>query len=261
MRDVIGSAGIGVMPPARGGSTLPRARGGSSLPGARGRSNLPGAWSRALVLLAAIAMLLVGVAGCRPAPDTGPAARLASELPADLWAAIDAEFTFDEEVTARLREMNADLLGVYPDEFDVQWWAFSREGSVAEAYAALPVPADSAPVEPFEASAGDLVAEHLEFWADELADLRDAAWHVRAESKAAEWAGVRQTVAEFGLATGSHAEAEATDWSAVFADADGDPELELATWVFSVVSPIVDLERLEVVEGTYLIVRVLDTVY
>lgn len=234
MRDVIGSAGIDVTPRVR---------------------------SLALLLLVAIATLLGGVVGCRSTADADPVARLASELPADLWAAISSDFTFDEEVTARLQEMNADLLGAYPDEFDIQWWAFSYAGSVREAYESLPIPAESAPVEPFEASVGALVADHLEFWEAELAGLRDAAWHADAEGKVAEWSGVTQTVAEFGLATGSHLEADEVGWSAVFEAADGDPDLVLATWVFSVVSPIVDLERLETVGGTFLIVRVIDAAY
>lgn len=134
--------------------------------------------------------------------DGGPlvGATRPGDLPDTLRSAIPAPFTYEPEVTALLREASAQLAETLADEeagppMKEQWWAFSHEGSVEEAFADLDLPQDAYKAPPTTAPLANVLAAHSDTSRDLLAAVWGREWRERLEARAGEWADVEQRLA------------------------------------------------------------------
>lgn len=178
-------------------------------------------------------------------PFADPPESLGAELPPDLWASITASFNYHPALTDRFASMGADLSAQMPPLHDVQAWILAHPGNAADAFAALTIPPNSEVIPPYELTLDDALDLYLEILAPEIEAARGAAWLANARTLLPAWAEQSQTLGKFAFTTEAYP-------GAVEAALDGeDPYI---TWAFSVISPLVDLDALEIIPGTYLVI-------
>lgn len=176
---------------------------------------------------------------------TDPPEVLAAELPPDLWASITPAFDYQPSLTERFTNMGADLIAQMPPLHNVQAWVFSHPGDVHAAYTALEIPAEAEAIPPYKLTLDTALDLYLESWATQLEAARGAAWIADAHTILPDWATQTQTLAEFNFTVVAYP-------GAIEAELEG--EDPFVTWAFSVLSPMVDLDAIEIIPGTYLVI-------
>lgn len=174
-----------------------------------------------------------------------PPQSLAAELSPDLWASITAAFDYLPVLTDHYNAMGADLTVQMPALHDVQAWVFTHLGDVAAAFAALDIPAEAEAIPPYELTLDQTLDLYLEAWAPELESARGTDWIADAQAQVPAWAEHTQTLGEFNFTVEAYPGA---------VEAEIEDEDPYVTWAFSVFSPMVDLDALEIIPGTYLVI-------
>ena len=195
----------------------------------------------ALALLAG-----VGMTACR-LPDAHHTRLLKAELPFSTWESINSAFSFDSDQTEAMRNQAAQVFASVPD-YKVGWWVFAYPGTVQQAASALVSPPGAVVAPPRTDSLGDALETHLAWWAEEQRRAKGEAWLNEAHARAAAWKSRTQDVA---------------DVTYVQEEFFGSNEemLRSVSWSFALVSPLIDLERLETRAGTYLVIARYDWLY
>ena len=170
---------------------------------------------------------------------------LIEELPEKLWLSIHSNFDFEPEVSQIMGRMSTDILALLPDHFNMRWFVFSHPGSVDEAFDDLFIAPGVETNPPYETPVDDILRLFLYIWEPEIKAARGAEWIAKAENKVLEWQGLVQTQADLNFLE------EAYEGAVEAGIENEDPFI---TWTMTVTSPIVDLDELELIEGTYLIV-------
>ena len=170
---------------------------------------------------------------------------LAVELPEDIWQSVAADFTFEPELTHLMATMNADIRAEFPDNFNMDYYVFSYSGSVDEAYGKLFIPSDAISIPPEGRDVSDVVNLFIQMWEPFLSVLRGPVWFDKAESQVQAWQGKEQRIARMNFLS------EAYEGAADDPQEDQDP---FYNWDFIIASPIIDLEALNLIEGTYLLI-------
>jgi hypothetical protein len=177
---------------------------------------------------------------------------LTDELPEAAWSVIASDFSFEPEQTQLVRNMSTDLFASFPDNFEMQWWVFSYPGSVDAAYDTLFIPPGADAISPYQVPIEDILNIHLLLWEPEIEEVRGSAWLDEARATALAWKDKHQRLGEVNFT-------EETYPGAV--DSGEENEDPFVTWSFIVASPIVDLDGLSLIEGTFLIISRFHYIY
>lgn len=174
-----------------------------------------------------------------------PSEKLSTALAGNIWESILENFTFEPELTERVSNMSLDITAQFPDHYNIQWHVFTFSGIVDEAYNILYIPSDAYTDSPFDNPIDDVLRLFLYLWEPEIEAARGTSWMAEADSRIQEWGGLEQRMAEMSFLR------DAYDGDMDTTKDNHDPFI---TWHFSIVSPIIDLDELTLIEGTYLII-------
>lgn len=173
---------------------------------------------------------------------------LMEELPEEVWLSIQSNFEFEPEVTQIMGRMSTDILSLLPhDDYEMTWFAFSHPDSVDTAYGDLFMPPEADSIPPYDTPVDYILRLFLYSWEPEIKTVRGIDWIGEAEEKADEWKGLLQRQADFRFVEGSYEEAP------VIVD-DIENEEPYKIWTITVTSPIIDLDELVLIEGTFLVI-------
>jgi len=189
---------------------------------------------------------------------TAEAESMLADIPEDKLAAIPSEFSFEFEDTKQARELSKRLDDELQNLFIRQQWFFSYPGTVEEALASLELPADAIVVEPYETPIAEIINSTLLYGGVELGEAMGGTWYEEAHVKAEEWQDFKQYRAEVIFTYAEDDTFELLTSNEQQAESPLDEIMETGQWSITIVSPIVDLDQLELVEETLITVMSID---